>query len=84
VYVPQGKHAHLITGIANVWLGRTHKIGQLSTIDFEDESQETFGVSKIEDFNQKQLLDLYACVECGRCTNMCPASGTRKCFHQRI
>ncbi|MCM3568078.1 (Fe-S)-binding protein [Neobacillus mesonae] len=78
VYVPQGKHAHLIAGIANVWLGRTHKVGQLSTIDFEDESQVTFGVSKIEDFNQKQLLDLYACVECGRCTNMCPASGTGK------
>jgi Fe-S oxidoreductase len=78
VYVPQGKHAHLIAGIANVWLGRTHKIGTLSTIDFEDESQESFGVSKIEDFNQKQLLDLYACVECGRCTNMCPASGTGK------
>lgn len=78
VYVPQGKHAHLIAGVANVWLGRTHKVGQLSTIDFEDESQETFGVSKIEDFNQKQLLDLYACVECGRCTNMCPASGTGK------
>lgn len=78
VYVPQGKHAHLIAGIANVWLGRTHKVGQLSTINFEDESQETFGVSKIEDFNQKQLLDLYACVECGRCTNMCPASGTGK------
>lgn len=78
VYVPQGKHAHLIAGIANVWLGRTHKVGQLSTIDFEDESQETFGVSKIEEFNQKQLLDLYACVECGRCTNMCPASGTGK------
>lgn len=78
VYIPQGKHAHLIAGIANVWLGRTHKVGQLSSIDFEDETQETFGVSKIEDFNQKQLLDLYACVECGRCTNMCPATGTGK------
>lgn len=78
VYIPQGKHAHLIAGIANVWVGRTQKVGQLSTIDFEDETQEAFGVSKIEDFNQKQLLDLYACVECGRCTNMCPASGTGK------
>ena len=83
VYVPQGKHAHLIAGIANVWLGRTHKVGQLSTIDFEDETQETFGVSKIEDFNQKQLVDLYACVECGRCTNMCPASGTGKMLSPR-
>jgi Fe-S oxidoreductase len=83
VYVPQGKHAHLIAGIANVWLGRTHKVGQLSTINFEDETQETFGVSKIEDFNQKQLVDLYACVECGRCTSMCPASGTGKMLSPR-
>ncbi len=50
----------------------------MSSINFEDESQEVFGVSKIEDFNQKQLIDLYACVECGRCTNMCPATGTGK------
>ncbi len=78
VYVPQSKHAHLIAGPINVFLGRTHKIGQLASIDFEDESQEVFGVSKIEDFNQKQLTDLYACVECGRCTNMCPATGTGK------
>lgn len=35
-------------------------------------------MSKIEDFNQKQLVDLYACVECGRCTSMCPATGTGK------
>ena len=83
VYIPQGKHAHLIAGVANVWLGRTHKVGQLSTIDFEDETKETFGVSKIEEFNQKQLLDLYACVECGRCTNMCPASGTGKTLSPR-
>ena len=40
--------------------------------------QETFGVGKIDDFTQHQLIDLYACVECGRCTNMCPATGTGK------
>ncbi|MFP3359169.1 (Fe-S)-binding protein, partial [Planococcus sp. SIMBA_143] len=78
VYVPQSKHAHLIAGPVNVFLGRTHKVGQLSSINFEDESQETYGVNTIEDFNQKQLVDLYACVECGRCTNMCPATGTGK------
>lgn len=78
VYIPQSKHAHLIAGPANVFMGRTHKVGQLSSINFEDESQESFGVAKIEDFNQKQLLDLYSCVECGRCTNVCPAAGTGK------
>ncbi|MBU8906101.1 heterodisulfide reductase-related iron-sulfur binding cluster [Desertibacillus haloalkaliphilus] len=78
VYIPQSKHAHLIAGPANVFVGRTHKVGQLASIDFEDETKEEFGVGKVEDFNQKQLLDFYACVECGRCTNMCPATGTGK------
>jgi Fe-S oxidoreductase len=78
VYVPQGKHAHLIAGPANVYLNRLEKPGKLKKIDFEDETQESFGVGKIEDFTQLQLVDLYACVECGRCTNMCPATGTGK------
>ncbi|MBN8253378.1 4Fe-4S dicluster domain-containing protein [Priestia flexa] len=78
VYVPQSKHAHLIAGPANVFFNRVSKPGKLEKIDFEDESQETFGVGKIEDFTQNQLIDLYACVECGRCTNMCPATGTGK------
>jgi Fe-S oxidoreductase/nitrate reductase gamma subunit len=78
VYVPQSKHAHLIAGPANVYFNRLEKPGKLAKIDFEDEDQETFGVGKIEDFTQLQLIDLYACVECGRCTNMCPATGTGK------
>ena len=78
VYVPQSKHAHLIAGPANVFFGRLSNPGKLEKIDFEDETQETFGVGKIEDFRQNQLIDLYACVECGRCTNMCPATGTGK------
>lgn len=78
VYVPQGKHAHLIAGPANVYLNRLDKPGKLRKIDFEDESQESFGVGKIQDFTQLQMVDFYACVECGRCTNMCPATGTGK------
>lgn len=78
VYVPQSKHAHLIAGPANVYFSRLTNPGKLEKIDFEDETQETFGVGKIEDFKQTQLIDLYACVECGRCTNMCPATGTGK------
>lgn len=78
VYVPQGKHAHLIAAPANVFLSRMTNPGKLEKIDFEDETQETFGVGKIEDFTQHSLIDLYACVECGRCTNVCPATGTGK------
>ncbi|MCM3445599.1 heterodisulfide reductase-related iron-sulfur binding cluster [Bacillus velezensis] len=78
VYVPQSKHAHLIAGPANVFLSRLESKGKLEKIDFTDETKESYGVGKIEDFRRSQLVDLYACVECGRCTNMCPASGTGK------
>ncbi|QIW85553.1 heterodisulfide reductase-related iron-sulfur binding cluster [Bacillus velezensis] len=78
VYVPQSKHAHLIAGPANVFLSRLDSKGKLEKIDFTDETKESYGVGKIEDFRRSQLVDLYACVECGRCTNMCPASGTGK------
>ncbi|WP_139491038.1 heterodisulfide reductase-related iron-sulfur binding cluster [Brevibacillus dissolubilis] len=78
IYVPQSKHAHLIFAPVNVWFKKLDPPGKLTTINFEDETQEVFGVGKIEDFTQTQLIDLYACVECGRCTNMCPASGTGK------
>src|SRR5699024_8531862 len=37
-----------------------------------------FGVGKVEDFDQRQMLDFYACVECGRCTSVCPAATTGK------
>lgn len=85
VYVPQSKHFHLITSVGNVYFNRLDRVGTLEPIKFDLEDDEeageedvSFGVGRIEDFTQKQLLDLYACVECGRCTNMCPASGTGK------
>ncbi|RHW40036.1 (Fe-S)-binding protein [Lysinibacillus yapensis] len=85
VYIPQGKHFHLITGTLNAVVNRQDRIGTLRPIDFaameeaEDEDEmPVLGVGKITDFTQKQMLDLYACVECGRCTNMCPATGTGK------
>lgn len=83
VYVPQSKHAHLLAGPANVFLSRQDAPGKLKPIDFEideeaDEEDVSFGVGKIEDFNQLQMIDFYACVECGRCTNVCPASGSGK------
>ncbi|WP_085506291.1 heterodisulfide reductase-related iron-sulfur binding cluster [Thalassobacillus devorans] len=83
VYVPQSKHAHLLAAPVNVFLTRQTPPGKLSKIDFDvdDETAEedvSFGVGKIEDFSQLQMIDFYACVECGRCTNVCPATGTGK------
>ncbi|UOQ45312.1 heterodisulfide reductase-related iron-sulfur binding cluster [Halobacillus salinarum] len=83
VYVPQSKHAHLLAAPVNVFLSREDPPGKLKPIDFEideeaDEEDVSFGVGKIEEFTQLQMIDFYACVECGRCTNVCPASGSGK------
>lgn len=78
VYVPQSKHFHMMTAPINILLRRKAPAGKLKTLDLEDEQSESFGVGKIEDFTQKQMLDFYACVECGRCTSVCPASTTGK------
>ncbi|WP_213583644.1 (Fe-S)-binding protein [Paenibacillus sp. J2TS4] len=78
VYVPQSKHAHLLFAPFNLWMRTAGPPGKLQPIDLEDETAEEFGVGRIEQFTRNQLLDLYSCVECGRCTNVCPASATGK------
>ncbi|WP_010099495.1 (Fe-S)-binding protein [Ornithinibacillus scapharcae] len=81
VYVPQSKHAHLIAAPINVFFSKRIP-GKLKKLEFEiDEDSEeevSFGVGKVEDFEQIQMIDFYACVECGRCTDVCPAAGTGK------
>ena len=79
VILPRSKHFHIITSIPNVFLGNVTQTGnQLSRIDFEDESKETFGVTRIEEFSWKKLLDLHTCTECGRCDVFCPALNSDK------
>ncbi|MGW1835840.1 heterodisulfide reductase-related iron-sulfur binding cluster [Streptomyces sp. NPDC002067] len=48
-------------------------------IDFEDPGEDDqFGVSQIEHFSWKGLLDFSTCTECGRCQSQCPAWNTGK------
>jgi len=82
VYVPQSKHAHLIAAPINVFFSKEVP-GKLKKLDFDfdeddDEEEISFGVGKIEDFDDVQMIDFYACVECGRCTDVCPAATTGK------
>ncbi|MBC7106352.1 MAG: (Fe-S)-binding protein [Firmicutes bacterium] len=65
---------HPVTAVANVYfryLGP--KGGAIAPLDLEDESRETFGVHRLEDYTWKDLMDGYACTECGRCQSQCPA-----------
>jgi Fe-S oxidoreductase len=48
-------------------------------MDLENvEEATTLGAAKVTDLNWKQLLDLYSCTECGRCTVVCPTTITDK------
>src|SRR5690625_2602878 len=81
VYIPQSKHAHLIAAPINVFFSQKVP-GKLEPFDFEaaiaDEENMSFGVGKVEDFTRRQMIDYYACTECGRCTSVCPAATTGK------
>jgi len=78
IYIPYSKHIHILGAIPNVFLRNLGQPGSLSRMDFEDENAEKFGISVIEDYTWKQLLDLCACTECGRCQVACPAYLTEK------
>src|SRR6185295_16771988 len=48
----------------------------LSKQDLENAT--TFGTSHIDQFAWKQVLDMFSCTECGRCSSQCPATATGK------
>jgi Fe-S oxidoreductase len=77
VYLPRSKHLHLMATPFNVFFSNYAPKGALPLMK-DLEEREDYGVSKPEQFTWKQLLDGYACTECGRCNIVCPASNTGK------
>ena len=79
VYIPNSKHMHLIAAPFNAYLASLKPIGgQMKPLNLEDETVSEFGVSRIENFTWNQLLDSFACGECGRCMENCPATNSGK------
>lgn len=76
IWIPEGKHLHLITLVPNVLLKKARPRGALDPIDIE--KAEHLGVSAVEHFTWKDHLDAFACMECGRCVEVCPANATGK------
>jgi Fe-S oxidoreductase/nitrate reductase gamma subunit len=67
---------HLLTAPVNLALRRPAPSGVLQPVALE--GAEHFGISTITGFPRKDLLDLVACTECGRCQDACPAWATGK------
>jgi Fe-S oxidoreductase len=82
-YLPYSKHLHILTSILNVYFSNLGPVNKLDRINFEDETIEKYGVSDVEEFKWKTLLDGYSCTHCGRCTSVCPANLTGKILDPR-
>ncbi|MFQ5849464.1 MAG: (Fe-S)-binding protein [Candidatus Binatia bacterium] len=74
--LPRSKHFHIITAIPNVFFRKLEPAGALSLTDLEN--SEIYGNSRIDQFSWKQVLDMYSCTECGRCSDQCPATASGK------
>ena len=78
-YFLYSKHIHLIFAPINFLLTpRFSSPGELEPLDFEDESIEQFGATRLEDLSWYQIMDAYACIMCNRCQDACPAYNTGK------
>lgn len=78
-YFPYSKHIHLFMAPLNFGLKPERKsIGQLNYINLEDTSIEQFGAAKMKDLGWEQIMDSYACIQCFRCQEVCPAYNTGK------
>ena len=76
-YLPHSKHIHLLGALPNIALANlSERKLDLPKANLEDEKQ--WGVGSLEQLSWKSLLDTYACTECARCTNYCPAYATEK------
>ena len=78
VYIPGSKHLHLLAAVPNVFLKPLERPKAMLVTDIENEEAETFGLGNVSELSWKNVLDLYACTECGRCEEQCPADTTGK------
>ncbi|MFC4636837.1 (Fe-S)-binding protein [Deinococcus hohokamensis] len=81
-YFPYSKHIHIFMAPLNYALKRPVNTGTLPPMKGLEEAMEQdepkLGVEKLEDLEWPRLLDAYACIQCNRCQDVCPANATGK------
>jgi heterodisulfide reductase subunit C len=98
-YLPFSKHFHIILAFPNTWYSNLDAKGRFTNMDsvtnevkamldpsFTPPPADTisrFGAKDVQDLNWVQLMNAYTCTECGRCTDVCPASQTGKLLSPR-
>lgn len=98
-YLPYSKHLHIILAFPNAYYARLEPMGKMNNMPSvqnevlyamqpelapsDAQAPEKFGARDIFDLTWKNLLDAYACTECGRCSAACPATQTGKLLSPR-
>lgn len=76
--IPFTRLFHFIAGPMNIFLAK-NVLGVMPPVTMEEvEATGRVGPADIRHFSQQQLLSLDACMECGRCEEVCPAFATAK------
>ena len=76
--IPHTKHLHLVLSPVTVFLKRL-EFSQIPPLS----GDEDFGLDTGKDITKLVSLQAYSCVECGRCTEHCPAANTGKVLNPK-
>jgi Fe-S oxidoreductase len=76
--IPHTKHLHLVLSPVTIFLSRDG-FSQIPPLT----GDEDFGLVAGKDLTQLVSLQAYSCVECGRCTEHCPANNTGKVLNPK-
>jgi Fe-S oxidoreductase len=78
-YLLYSKHSHIIAALPNIYFRNLGQRGVLPKLNMEADDMAATGVVQgWKDFTWKSLMDGFACTECARCSNFCPAYNTGK------
>ncbi len=93
VYVSYSKHLHIFLAFPNAYYAENDPEGKMNNMpditrevelmmgmpaSSEGDPPESFGAKDVDQLSKLSLLGAFACTECGRCTEQCPANQTGK------
>jgi Fe-S oxidoreductase len=82
ILIPFSKHMHLVMAFPNVFFHDTQPMAKMLPMEIKEDGKavlledlqiETFGASEYSQLTWRQLIDGWACTDCVRCQDVCPA-----------
>lgn len=81
VYIPYSHHQHPLFCPISIFFRSFRPSGAMAPVSL---GEERLGASGVKDLSWKDLLESYACTQCGRCQDSCPVYLTGKPFSPKL